>query len=52
MELVNVCLFAEGYYSGSTYEDNIWIKKSSYEKLKDIFPTKIGCGELMVNLVK
>ena len=46
MELVNVCLFAEGYYSGSTYEDNIWIKKSSYEKLKDIFPTEIGCGEL------
>ena len=46
MELVNVCLFAEGYYSESTYEDNIWIKKSSYEKLKDIFPTEIGCGEL------
>lgn len=46
MELVNVCLSAEGYYSGSTYEDNIWIKKSSYEKLRDIFPTKIGCGEL------
>lgn len=23
MELVNVCLFADGYYSGSTYEDNI-----------------------------
>ena len=46
MELVNVCLFAEGYYSGSTYEDNIWIKKSSYEKLKDIFPTEICCGEL------
>lgn len=46
MELVNVCLLAEGYYSGSTYEDNIWIKKSSYEKLKDIFPTEISCGEL------
>lgn len=46
MELINVCLFAEGYYSGSTYEDNIWIKKSSYEKLKDIFPTEICCGEL------
>lgn len=46
MELVNVNLYAEGYYSGSTYEDNIWIKKSSYEKLKDIFPTEIDCGEL------
>lgn len=46
MELVNVCLFAEGCYSGRTYEDNIWIKKSSYEKLRDIFPTEISCGEL------
>ena len=46
MELVNVCLFAEGYYSGSTYEENIWIKKSSYEKLEDVFPKEISCGEL------
>lgn len=46
MELVNVSLYAEGYYSGETYEENIWIKKSSYEKLKDDFPEKIGCGEL------
>lgn len=46
MELVNVCLSAEGWYSGRTYEDNIWIKKSSYEKLKDVFPKQIGCGEL------
>lgn len=28
MELVNVNLFAEAYYSGITYEDNIWIKKN------------------------
>lgn len=46
MELVNVCLYAEGYYSEATYEDNIWIKESSYEKLRDIFPTEISCGEL------
>lgn len=46
MELVNVCLYAEGCYSGAIYEDNIWIKKSSYEKLRDAFPTEIGCGEL------
>ena len=46
MELVNVCLFAEGYYSGETYEENIWIKKSSYEKLQDVFPEEIDCGEL------
>lgn len=46
MELVNVNLYAEGYYSEATYEDNIWIKKSSYEKLKDNFPEKVYCGEL------
>ena len=50
MELVNVSLFAEGYYSGETYEENIWIKKSSYEKLKDDFPEEIGCGELVLKL--
>lgn len=46
MELININLFAEAYYSGTTYEDNIWIKKSSYEKLMDVFPEKISCGEL------
>ena len=46
MELVNVNLFAEAYYSGITYEDNIWIKKTSYEKLISVFPEEISCGEL------
>ena len=46
MELVNINLFAEGYYSGSTYEDNIWSKKSSYVKLMEVFPKEISCGEL------
>lgn len=46
MELVNVNLYAMGYYSEAVYEDNIWIKKSSYEKLKDVFPSEISCGEL------
>lgn len=46
MKLVNVNLYACGYYSDSEYEDNIWIKKSSYEKLKDVFPKEISCGEL------
>lgn len=46
MELVNINLFAEAYYSGRTYEDNIWIKKTSYEKLMSVFPEKISCGEL------
>lgn len=37
MKLVNVNLYACGYYSKSEYKDNIWIKKFSYEKLKDVF---------------
>lgn len=40
MELVNINLFAEGYYSGRTYEDNIWIKKSSYEKINGYIPRR------------
>lgn len=46
MELVNINLFAEAYYSGRTYEDNIWIKKTSYEKLMSVFPEEISYGEL------
>ena len=46
MELVNINLYAVAYYSEATYEDNIWIKKSSYEKLKDNFPTEIYIGDL------
>lgn len=46
MKLVNVNLYACAYYSEAEYEDNIWIKKSSYEKLKDVFPKEIYCGEL------
>lgn len=46
MDLVLVRLSAVGYYSEAEYEDNIWIKKSSYEKLKDTFPSEVCCGEL------
>ena len=46
MELVKISLYACGCYSGADYEDNIWIKKSSYEKIKDSIPSEIGCGEL------
>ena len=46
MDLVRVYLYAEAYYSGAEYKDDIWIKKSSYEKLKDVFPEEISCGDL------
>lgn len=51
MELVNINLFAEGSYNGyhsrREYEDNIWIKKSSYKKLINVLPEEISCGEVM-----
>ena len=35
MDIVNLCFYAEGYYSGSTYEENITVSKEFYEKIKD-----------------
>lgn len=46
MRLVNLSLYAEGYYSGSTYEENIWVKSDSYEKIKSDLPEEIFGGEL------
>lgn len=41
MELVKVNLYAYAYYSGVEYEENIWIKKSSYKKIKESLPTEV-----------
>lgn len=46
MDLIKVSVHGEGYYSESTYSEEVWIKKSSYEKLKDVFPTECYCGML------
>lgn len=46
MDLVKVNLYAEAFYSGTVYEDNIWIKRSSYEQLKENISPDISCGEL------
>lgn len=35
MDIVNLCFYAEGYYSGSTYEENVTVSKEFYEKIKD-----------------
>ena len=35
MDIVNLNFYAEGYYSGSTYEENITVSKEFYEKIKD-----------------
>ena len=46
MELVKVNLYAYAYYSGVEYEENIWIKKSSYEKIKECFPTEVYIADI------
>ena len=35
MDIVNLCFYAEGYYSGSTYEENITVSKEFYEKIRE-----------------
>jgi len=35
MNVVNLCFYAEGYYSGQTYEENVLISEEFYEKIKD-----------------
>lgn len=35
MDVVNLAFYACGYYSGSTYEENIAVSKEFYEKIKD-----------------
>lgn len=35
MNLVEISAYAEGYYSGQTYEERILITEESYKKLKD-----------------
>ena len=35
MELVKISAGACGYYSDATYEDNIFIRKETYEKVKE-----------------
>lgn len=46
MDLVKVSLYAEAYYSRAVYIDNIWIKRSSYEQLKENISLDIYCGDL------
>lgn len=47
MDVVNICAYAEGYYSGSTYEENISISKEVYDSLKDeISEMKVYISEL------
>lgn len=51
MRLLNINCFAEGYYSGATYEENIIIPADTYDRLseearKQIKDMEIYVGEL------
>ena len=46
MDLVFISVYAEAYYSTAEYYDSFWIKRSSYEKIKDDISDEIYCGEL------
>ena len=35
MNVVNLCFYATGYYSGREYEENVTISEEMYEKIKD-----------------
>lgn len=35
MNVVNLCFYAEGYYSGQEYEENVTISEEMYEKIKN-----------------
>lgn len=35
MDLINICIYADGYYSDASYEENRTITKKSYNRLKD-----------------
>ena len=46
MDLVFISVYAEAYYSTTEYYDSFWIKRSSYEKIKNDLSDELYCGEL------
>jgi len=47
MDFVNICVYAMGYHSGAEYQENIAIRRETYEKLKkDLEELSIYIGEL------
>lgn len=36
MNIVNLCFYAEGYYSGAEYEENIAVSEEFFEKIKEV----------------
>lgn len=46
MDLVFISVYVEAYYSTAEYYDSFWIKRSSYEKIKNNLSDELYCGEL------
>lgn len=47
MNVVNLCFYAVGYYSGQTYEENVLISEEFYKKIEDrVSQMKIYISEL------
>ena len=46
MDLVFISVYAEAFYSEGEYYDSFWIKRSSYEKIKNDLSDELYCGEL------
>jgi hypothetical protein len=46
MDLALISLYGEGYHSGRTYSDQVWIKKESYDLIKGKLLYEICLGEL------
>lgn len=47
MNVVNLCFYAEGYYSGQEYEENVTISEEMYEKIEhEIADMKVYVPEL------
>lgn len=48
MDLIYINVYAYSFISGYDYYDGFWLKRSSYNKIKENIPEKIYCEELEV----
>lgn len=49
MNIVNLCCYGNGHYSGAEYEENIAISEEAYQRIKDVVEDneyKVYLGEL------
>ena len=46
MNIVKLKVFGEGYYSGSTYDEVIYLFEEDYNKIKEYIPDSIWISEL------